>query len=115
MAGMLKNHHLAQAIGDVGFDEFRRQLSYKAAWYGCQVLVASRWEPTSKTCSSCGWVDEDSDSGRPDVSLLEERLSSGFGPRSERGAQFSKTGREFFGQSKCLWRGRALARASRLW
>jgi putative transposase len=59
VSGMLKNHHLAQAIGDVGFAEFRRQLSYKAAWYDCQVLVASRWEPTSKTCSRCGWVDDD--------------------------------------------------------
>jgi putative transposase len=59
VAGMLKNHHLAQAIGDVGFSEFRRQLVYKAAWYGCQVLVASRWEPSSKTCSGCGWVDND--------------------------------------------------------
>jgi putative transposase len=59
VSGMLKNHHLAQAIGDVGFGEFRRQLTYKAAWYGCQVLVASRWEPSSKTCSGCSWVDED--------------------------------------------------------
>jgi putative transposase len=58
VSGMLKHHHLAQAIGDVGFAEFRRQLVYKAAWYGCQVLVASRWEPTSKTCSACGWADE---------------------------------------------------------
>jgi putative transposase len=59
VSGMLKNHHLAQAISDVGFGEFRRQLIYKAAWYGCQVLVASRWEPSSKICSACGWVDED--------------------------------------------------------
>ena len=59
VAGMLKNHHLAQAIGDVGFSEFRRQLTYKAAWYGCQILVASRWEPSSKTCSACGWLDGD--------------------------------------------------------
>jgi putative transposase len=59
VAGILKNHHLAQAIADVGWGEFRRQLTYKAAWYGCQVLVASRWEPSSKTCSGCGWVDED--------------------------------------------------------
>jgi putative transposase len=56
VAGMLKNHHLAQAIGDVGFAEFRRQLTYKAAWYGSRVVVASRWEPSSKTCSNCGWV-----------------------------------------------------------
>jgi putative transposase len=39
--------------------ELRRQLTYKAAWYGCLVLVASRWEPSSKTCSGCGWVDEE--------------------------------------------------------
>jgi putative transposase len=23
------------------------------------VVVASRWEPSSKTCSGCGWVDEE--------------------------------------------------------
>jgi putative transposase len=57
VAGMLKNHHLAQAIADVGFAEFRRQLLYKAAWYGSRVVVVSRWEPSSKTCSACGWVD----------------------------------------------------------
>jgi putative transposase len=59
VAGMLKNHHLAQAIADVGWGEFRRQLRYKAAWYSCRVLVASRWEPSSKTCSGCGWEDEE--------------------------------------------------------
>jgi putative transposase len=56
--GMLKNHHLAQAIGDVGWGGFRRQLTYKAAWYGCRVVVAGQWEPTSKSCSVCGWADE---------------------------------------------------------
>jgi putative transposase len=59
VAGMLQNHHLAQAIADVGFAEFRRQLRYKAQWYGSQVILAARWEPSSKTCSACGWVDED--------------------------------------------------------
>ncbi len=59
VAGMLKNHHLAQAIGDVGFHEFRRQLTYKTAWYGGRMVLADRWEPSSKTCSGCGWVDED--------------------------------------------------------
>jgi putative transposase len=59
VAGMRTNHHLAQAIADVGFAEFRRQLLYKASWYGSRVILASRWEPSSKTCSRCGWVDED--------------------------------------------------------
>jgi putative transposase len=67
VSGMLKNHHLAQAIGDVGFFEFRRQLTYKAAWYGCQVIVASRWKASSKTCSACGWVD-------PDLNLADRRF-----------------------------------------
>jgi putative transposase len=58
VAGMLKNHHLAQAIGDVGFYEFKRQLLYKAAWYGSRVVLADRWEPSSKPCSGCGWVDD---------------------------------------------------------
>jgi putative transposase len=58
VSGMLRNHHLAQAIGDVGFGEVRRQLTYKAAWYGGRVVVASRWEPSSKTCSACGWEDD---------------------------------------------------------
>jgi putative transposase len=57
VAGMLKNHHLAQAIGDVGWYEFRRQLTYKAAWYGSRIILADRWEPSSRTCSGCGWYD----------------------------------------------------------
>jgi putative transposase len=57
VAGMLKNHHLAQAIADVGFAQFRRQLLYKAEWYGSRVVLAARWEPSSKTCSTCGWYD----------------------------------------------------------
>jgi len=42
-----------------GFAAFRRQLTYKAAWYGSRVVVVSRWEPSSKTCSRCGWLDHD--------------------------------------------------------
>jgi IS605 OrfB family transposase len=59
VVGMLRNHHLAQAISDVGFGEFGRQLTYKAKWYGSRIVLASRWEPSSKTCSACGWVDAD--------------------------------------------------------
>jgi putative transposase len=58
VSGMLQNHHLAQAICDVGCDESRRQLAYKAVWSSCRVIVASRWAPTSKACSQGGWRDE---------------------------------------------------------
>lgn len=59
VSGMLKNRRLAQAIADVSYYEFRRQLLYKAQWYGSRVVLADRWEPSSKTCSSCGWRDDD--------------------------------------------------------
>ena len=55
VSGMLKNRHLSRAIADVGLYEFRRQIEYKAKDAGCLVQVVSRWEPSSQTCSSCGW------------------------------------------------------------
>jgi putative transposase len=52
--GMMKNRHLARSIADMGFFEFRRQLAYKAAMRGGQVVVADRFYASSKTCSACG-------------------------------------------------------------
>lgn len=59
--GMMKNRKLSRAVGDVGMYEFKRQMLYKAAKYGSTVNFVSRWFPSSKTCSCCGWVDEDLD------------------------------------------------------
>ena len=56
--GMSKNHKLASAILDGGFYEFRRQLEYKASWYGAKVTVANRYYPSSKMCSNCGNIKE---------------------------------------------------------
>ena len=52
--GMVRNRHLARSIADMGFFEFRRQLEYKAAMRGGQVVVADRFYASSKTCSACG-------------------------------------------------------------
>src|SRR5262249_44045002 len=57
VSGLLKTHHLAQAIADVGLAEFRRQLEDTAQWYGCRVIVADRWFASPRTCSCCGGVD----------------------------------------------------------
>jgi putative transposase len=55
VSGMLKNRHVSRAIADVGLYEFRRQIEYKAKDALCLVRVVSRWEPSSQTCSGCGW------------------------------------------------------------
>lgn len=52
--GMLKNHKLAKAISNIGFYEFRRQLEYKCAWHGKELIIANRFYPSSKLCSCCG-------------------------------------------------------------
>ena len=57
--GMMANHKLAKSIADVSFYEFRRQLEYKCLWYGKTLTVIGRFEPTSKTCSCCGWKKND--------------------------------------------------------
>jgi len=53
VSGMLKNRKLAKAVADVGMFEIKRQLLYKAEWYGKQIHLIDRWEPTSKKCSNC--------------------------------------------------------------
>ena len=55
-AGMVKNHHLAKAVSDAAFGEFRRQLEYKTAKTDAKLHVIDRWYPSSKTCSRCGRV-----------------------------------------------------------
>ena len=56
VAGMVKNHHLAKAVSDAAFAEFRRQLEYKTTRTGAVLHVIDRWYPSSKTCSACGAV-----------------------------------------------------------
>lgn len=54
--GMLHNHHLAMAVGDVSFGMFLTQLEYKCKWYGVNLIKMDRFAPSSKTCGKCGHV-----------------------------------------------------------
>jgi putative transposase len=56
VSGMMKNRCLSKAVADVGIFELNRQIEYKAQWYGKQVVKISRWEPSTKKCSSCGHI-----------------------------------------------------------
>jgi putative transposase len=53
ITGIMSNRRLARAVGDAAWGELARQITYKQAWRGGQVMVADRWFPSSKTCSSC--------------------------------------------------------------
>ncbi len=41
---------------DVAWAEFARQLTYKARWFGAELVVGDRWFASTKTCSRCGKV-----------------------------------------------------------
>ncbi|MGD1703502.1 RNA-guided endonuclease InsQ/TnpB family protein [Dapis sp. BLCC M229] len=64
---MVKNHYPppsppgrgARGVGsDANWGEIVRQLEYKAEWYGRELIKIDRYFPSSKRCSSCGYVVE---------------------------------------------------------
>jgi putative transposase len=57
--GMLKNHKLAKSIQELSLNRFKTLLKYKAGWYGREVIEVSRWFPSSKLCSNCGYKNNE--------------------------------------------------------
>ncbi|MGH3330381.1 MAG: RNA-guided endonuclease TnpB family protein [Nocardioidaceae bacterium] len=64
IGGMTQLRSLAKAVADAAMGELGRRLTYKANWYGLELVEADRWFPSSKTCSGCGALD-------PDLSLSD--------------------------------------------
>lgn len=58
VSNMVQNSRLARSISDAGWGEFRRQLEYKAARLGKNVLAIGRFDPSSKLCS-CGLINHE--------------------------------------------------------
>jgi putative transposase len=55
ISGMVKNRKLSRAISLQGWREFRTLCEAKSVKLGRDFRVISRWEPTSQTCSECGY------------------------------------------------------------
>ena len=56
--GMVRNHKLAESISEVNWGEFRRILTYKAAWHGRRLVFIDRFYPSSKRCNHCGYINK---------------------------------------------------------
>ena len=59
VSNMMKNRHLAKAIQEQCFYEFKRIITYKAAWNNISIIELPRFHPSSKTCSECGNIKKD--------------------------------------------------------
>ena len=59
VSGMVKNHHLAKAIQEVGFFRFKEILNSKAIVKDKKVVLIDKFYPSSKTCSCCGYKNQD--------------------------------------------------------
>ncbi len=55
VSGMVKNRKLSRVVSQQGWREFRVLVEAKSEKYGRKLVVISRWEPTSQTCSDCGF------------------------------------------------------------
>lgn len=58
VSGMLRNHHLAKAIQEVGLFKFKDILQSNAIVNDKQVVLIDRFYPSSKTCHNCGYKNQ---------------------------------------------------------
>ena len=57
--GLLKNHNLAKSIQELSLSRFEAILKYKSNWYDRQIINIDRFFPSSKTCSDCGYINNE--------------------------------------------------------
>lgn len=59
VSGMLKNRHLSMALSDVAIGSFFPLIDYKVKERGGRAIQADRWFASTKTCSSCGYKNNE--------------------------------------------------------
>ncbi|WP_394616998.1 RNA-guided endonuclease InsQ/TnpB family protein [Lentzea sp. JNUCC 0626] len=56
VSAMRRGNRLAASLSDASWRQLRFMLTYKAAWYGRELIAIDRWFPSTKSCSTCGHV-----------------------------------------------------------
>lgn len=59
VSGMMKNRHLAKAIAQQKFYDFKYKIRYKAERYGIKLVEVDKFYASSKTCSTCGCIKKE--------------------------------------------------------
>lgn len=59
ITGMTQNHHLARAINSAAWNSVVRKLVYKSNWYGKNIIFIGRFDPSSKMCNKCGYINKE--------------------------------------------------------
>ena len=54
--GMFRNRHLAKSLADAAMGDILRMLKYKSDWHNRIIQPIDMWTPSSKRCSSCGYI-----------------------------------------------------------
>lgn len=58
LQGMSQSLRLGKSIMDLGYSSFINKLQYKALWNDKILIKANKWFASSKTCSTCGYVNK---------------------------------------------------------
>ncbi len=61
ISGMVRNKYLSFALNDAAFGTLLTNIQYKSSWHGRTVSEIGRWTPSSKRCSSCGYLYNSND------------------------------------------------------
>jgi putative transposase len=54
-----KERKLHKQLQDCGFSSLIQKLTYKAGWYGRELIKVSRWFPSSQLCSECNYQNKE--------------------------------------------------------
>lgn len=55
---MLKERNMSALIADASWRTLRTMLEYKCGWYGKNLSTIGRFEPSSKRCNQCGYINK---------------------------------------------------------